>query len=150
MRIRVHGPPCACQWTPPFERRNMAPFANAPPPLERRNTARAIDIGGGGYTSGNMHMQLTDRPLTKCPSGTLRGYCDCVNSVSTLFVGQLPPPPPCPTSGSLIWPQLPSPRFTWARSISTKSAQHLLVELQSSRTLPASGWWKGGNRSALI
>ena len=31
-RTRVNGPPpCACQWTPPFERRNMAPLANGPP-----------------------------------------------------------------------------------------------------------------------
>ena len=44
----VNGPPCTCQWTPPFERRNMAPFANAPPPLERKNMAQAIDTGGGG------------------------------------------------------------------------------------------------------
>ena len=43
-RARVNGPP-------PFERRNMAPFANAPP-LERRNTARAIDMGGGGVVAG--------------------------------------------------------------------------------------------------
>ena len=29
--------PCACQWTPPFERRNMAPLANAPPPPPARH-----------------------------------------------------------------------------------------------------------------
>ena len=49
-------PPCACQWTPPFERRNMAPLANAPPPLERRNMARAIDTGGGGGFPETGHM----------------------------------------------------------------------------------------------
>ena len=43
------APPCACQWIPPLERRNLAPLANAPPPpLERRDMARAIDTGGRG------------------------------------------------------------------------------------------------------
>ena len=50
MRSLVNGPPVRVSMDPPpFERRNMAPLANAPPPpLERRNMARAIDTGGGG------------------------------------------------------------------------------------------------------
>ena len=48
MRIRVNGAPCACQWTPPFERRNMAPFANAPPPSRKKKHGPGHWHGGGG------------------------------------------------------------------------------------------------------
>ena len=48
MRIRVHGPPCACQWTPPFERRNMAPFANGPPLSKEETRPGPLTLGGGG------------------------------------------------------------------------------------------------------
>ena len=50
MRIRVNAPPCACQRTPPSKEETWPPL-QTPPPLERRNTARAIDKGGGWYAS---------------------------------------------------------------------------------------------------
>ena len=48
MRIHANGSPCACQWTPPFERRNMAPFANAPPLSKEETRPGPLTWGGGG------------------------------------------------------------------------------------------------------
>ena len=52
MRIRVNGPPCVCQWTPPFERRNMAPFANAPPLSKEETRPGPLTWGGGVVREG--------------------------------------------------------------------------------------------------
>ena len=40
-------PPCACQWTPPFERRNMAPLANGPPLWKEETWPGPLTRGGG-------------------------------------------------------------------------------------------------------
>ena len=45
------APACPCQWTPPFERRNMAPLANAPPPLLKEETQPGPLTWGGGGTN---------------------------------------------------------------------------------------------------
>ena len=49
-------PPCACQWTPPLRKKKHAPPCQRPPPLERRNMARAIDTGGGGGAGTKLCM----------------------------------------------------------------------------------------------
>ena len=40
-------PPCACQWTPPFER--MAPLANGPPLSKEETWPGPLTRGGGWY-----------------------------------------------------------------------------------------------------
>ena len=39
MRIRVNGPPCACQWTPPpSKEETWPPLQMPPPPLSKEET----------------------------------------------------------------------------------------------------------------
>ena len=60
MRSLVNVPPCACQWTPPFERRNMAPLANAPPPppLSKEETWPGPLTRGGGVLLGKNKSEI--------------------------------------------------------------------------------------------
>ena len=63
-RARVNGPP-------PSKEETWPPLQMPPPPLERRNTARAIDMGGGGVGEGGVHLFAHLLGVSTCSAGSV-------------------------------------------------------------------------------